>query len=360
MGGSVGVTSEVGIGSTFFARIPVQAVEESSNIVRHADVPMHVVVQAGRLRDAGPSSRRASCLRIRTERGGRAGTSTLDSRRCRTRRPAQAAGGRRSGCSSRAAGGGRGRRCLRSGLADEILRWPVTQAEWQPALSALAEGRAFTVPSARTVQADALPRFPGMRVLVADDSAVNREVALEALSRCGVTDVVAVEDGAAAVAAAGAQVFDLVLMDGSMPVMDGFTAARTIREQESAWGSRRTPIIALTAHVLADAAEAVEAAEMDGILAKPFTLKQLAALLERFSEGASAPSAASDTLRKTQEEPQGLLDEEVLESLLSLGDGGFLTRIVDLYRDQAPVALAVLREASHLRINLPSRARRIA
>ena len=184
-----------------------------------------------------------------------------------------------------------------------------------------------------------------MRVLVADDSAVNREVALEALSRCGVTEVVAVEDGAAAVAAVGAQIFDLVLMDGSMPVMDGFTAARTIREQESAWGSRRTPIIALTAHVLADAAEAVEAAQMDGILAKPFTLKQLAALLERYAEGANADLEIVVTPPQTRAEPEGLLDEEVLESLLGLGDGEFLSRIVGLYRSQAPVALTALREA---------------
>ncbi|WP_449411262.1 ATP-binding protein [Methylobacterium komagatae] len=345
MGGSVGVTSEVGVGSTFFARIPVDPVEAPANIARYPDVPMDVVVQAG-----GSATR--AVLKASLKAAGFAPTEMdgqgsahwiLDAQAlvARRRRPEGAARILVLG----QPGEGAADDALRQGLADEILRWPVTQAEWQPVLSALAEGRAFAVPGTRIAQADALPRFPGMRLLVADDSAVNREVALEALSRCGVTDVVAVEDGAAAVAAAGAQIFDLILMDGSMPVMDGFTAARTIREQESAWGSRRTPIIALTAHVLADAAEAVEAAQMDGILAKPFTLKQLAALLERYAEGANANSGIVVTPPQTWAEPEGLLDEEVLESLLSLGDGEFLSRIVGLYRSQAPVALAALREA---------------
>lgn len=345
MGGSVGVTSEVGVGSTFFARIPVDAVEAPANIARHPDVPLYVVVQAG-----GSATR--AVLMASLKSAGFAPSEVdgqgpahwiLDAQAlvARRRRPEGAVRILVLG----QPGEGAADDALRQGLADEILRWPVTQAEWQPLLSALADGRAFAVPGTRIAQADVLPRFPGMRVLVADDSAVNREVALEALSRCGVTDVVAVEDGAAAVAAVGAQIFDLVLMDGSMPVMDGFTAARTIREQEAAWASRRTPIIALTAHVLADAAEAVEASQMDGILAKPFTLKQLAALLERYAEGANADSGIVVAPLQTRAEPEGLLDEEVLESLLGLGDGEFLSRIVGLYRSQAPVALTALREA---------------
>ena len=65
----------------------------------------------------------------------------------------------------------------------------------------------------------ALPSFAGTRVLVADDSAVNREVIIEALSRLQIEPDV-VEDGQAAVDAAAAKPYDLVLMDCSMPVMD--------------------------------------------------------------------------------------------------------------------------------------------
>ena len=193
--------------------------------------------------------------------------------------------------------------------------------------------------------ATSLPRFTSARVLVADDSAVNREVAMEALSRCGVTDVVAVEDGLAAVEAVQAGRFDIVLMDGSMPVMDGFTASRTIREHEARTGAPRTPVIALTAHVLADAADAAREADMDGILAKPFTLAQLANLLQQHVTGEAITAAAIVDEAAPQSAPEGLLDPEVIDGLLGLGDGAFLGRVVDLYRQQAPVALTTLREA---------------
>ena len=215
-----------------------------------------------------------------------------------------------------------------------FARWPIVAAE--PTLVVASNATA------------SLPRFPDARVLVADDSAVNREVAVEALSRCGITNVVTVEDGLAATEAATSGAFDIVLMDGSMPVMDGFTASRTIREHEARTGGRRTPIIALTAHVLADAADSAREADMDGILSKPFTLAQLATLLRQHVSGeapasveelapveASAPAAAAEEL----------LDADVISGLLNLGDGAFLGRIVDIYRQQAPVALSALREA---------------
>lgn len=209
-----------------------------------------------------------------------------------------------------------------------FARWPIEAAE--------------AVPVVASKPAEALPRFNGARVLVADDSAVNREVAVEALSRFGITQVVTVEDGLAAAEAATGGSFDLVLMDGSMPVMDGFTAARTIRQHEAGTAGRRTPIIALTAHVLAEAADAARAADMDGILPKPFTLAQLGDLLRRHVAG-DAPAAAEAPAPKAS--PAGLLDSDVIEGLLSLGDGAFLGRIADLYRQQAPVALSALREA---------------
>jgi HPt (histidine-containing phosphotransfer) domain-containing protein len=136
-----------------------------------------------------------------------------------------------------------------------------------------------------------------------------------------------------------------------MPVLDGFAAARAIRRREASAGGRRTPIIALTAHVLAEAAESAAAAGMDGTLAKPFTLRQLAELLQ-----AHAPElrdGAPDAITPAQPEelsaavpaPDDLLDAEVLDGLLGLGDGAFLDRILGLYRAQAPQALSALRAA---------------
>ncbi|TXN63560.1 response regulator, partial [Methylobacterium sp. WL6] len=203
-----------------------------------------------------------------------------------------------------------------------------------------------------TTSADALPRFPQARVLVADDSAVNLEVAIEALARCGVTDVITVGDGAQAMAASAAAHFDLVLMDGSMPVLDGFAATRAIRRREAETGAARLPIVAMTAHVIGDGALAWQDADMDGTLAKPFTLAQLAQVLGRFVV-ADAPGAdtlasrvdAFDEAGSDQPSAPGLLDSETLEGLAEMGDGAFLARVLGLYTGQAPAALTALEAA---------------
>ena len=134
----------------------------------------------------------------------------------------------------------------------------------------------------------ALPRFANLRVLVADDSAVNREVAIEALSRLG-AHVETVENGVEAVSAAARRSHDIILMDGSMPQMDGFTAARTIRQAEQSENRVRVPIVALTAHVIGAAAEEWRLAGMDAIIHKPFTIAQLAECLS--GSGAAIPVA---------------------------------------------------------------------
>ncbi|WP_426315438.1 ATP-binding protein [Methylobacterium fujisawaense] len=361
MGGTVAVESRVGAGSTFSARIPMTVAEPARPILRHGTVPAAIVLDT-----AGPATRvalaaglsGAGFAPVAADRGAAPAHWVLDA-------AALVAAGRRPDRAGRVlvlagAGDNAADQALRSGLADAVLRWPVIQAEWRPLLAALAAGDPFTASAAVAVATDLLPQFSGARVLVADDSAVNREVALEALARCGVTDVVTVEDGAAAVAAAGAQRFDLILMDGSMPVLDGFAAARTIRQREAAT-DRRTPIVALTAHVLGEAAEAAEAAGMNGTLLKPFTLRQLADLLQAHvpslrdaareaavgSEEARAalPTGASPGASPEASPDGDLLDAEVLDGLLGLGDGAFLDRVLDLYRAQGPVALATLRSA---------------
>lgn len=117
--------------------------------------------------------------------------------------------------------------------------------------------------------------WPSAKVLVADDSPVNQEVAREALSRFGIVPEI-VENGAEALRAASERDFDLILMDCSMPVMDGYEATRRIREQENG----RVPIVALTAQVMDEARFDWQSAGMDSMLAKPFTLDQLRSCLD--------------------------------------------------------------------------------
>jgi CheY-like chemotaxis protein len=125
-----------------------------------------------------------------------------------------------------------------------------------------------------------------LRLLVADDSPVNQEVAVGLLELCG-HKVVAVSTGREAMAAWEEGPFDAIFMDLEMPEMDGLEATECIRRKEAGSG-RRTPIIALTAHALKSIHERCLAAGMDHCLTKPLQpseLMPLVASLVAASEG---------------------------------------------------------------------------
>lgn len=125
------------------------------------------------------------------------------------------------------------------------------------------------------------PEFaPAPRVLVAEDNEVNEKILTRFLDGAGVAYSV-VRDGASAVKAARGGGYDLVLMDCRMPLMDGIEAARRIRAAESG-GTRRTPIVALTADAFDDNREECLRAGMDDHLSKPFSKEQVLGLLVRF------------------------------------------------------------------------------
>jgi two-component system, sensor histidine kinase and response regulator len=140
----------------------------------------------------------------------------------------------------------------------------------------------------------ALRRFAG-HVLLVEDNFVNQKVAVRFLERLGCSVEVA-SNGAEGVAACQQRQFDLVLMDLQMPVMDGMTATRKIREWET---SRHTPIIALTANAMTGDRELCESAGMDGYLTKPIEVERLRNILTKYgleqadagASGAAAPSA---------------------------------------------------------------------
>jgi PAS domain S-box-containing protein len=120
------------------------------------------------------------------------------------------------------------------------------------------------------------------RVLVAEDNAINRLVAVGLLESLGYA-VQTAETGRQAVEAVGREPYDLVLMDVHMPELDGFAATAAIREREqNGGGGRRVPIVALTADALAGDAEKSLAAGMDDHLTKPVTLDRLVAVVERW------------------------------------------------------------------------------
>lgn len=119
------------------------------------------------------------------------------------------------------------------------------------------------------------------RILLVEDSPINREVALAVLRHFGVA-VQSVEDGQQAVDITRNARFDLILMDCQMPNVDGFEATRRIRTRELSQSLPRTPIVALTANALEGDRARCFAAGMDDYLAKPFFEEQLHAVLKRW------------------------------------------------------------------------------
>ena len=141
----------------------------------------------------------------------------------------------------------------------------------------------FTVPlqrGAASVDPDQAPMpmiARALRVLLAEDHPTNQRVVQLILQGQGV-EVEIVADGAAAVAAFEADDFDLVLMDMQMPVMDGLTATRAIRQIEAAAPGRpRIPIVMLSANAMAEHRADGAAAGADGHIAKPITAASLLA-----------------------------------------------------------------------------------
>ncbi len=116
------------------------------------------------------------------------------------------------------------------------------------------------------------------KILLVEDNIVNQEVAKGLLNQLGL-DVDIAENGVAAIERWKANSYDLILMDCLMPVMDGFEASRFIREQESKL--RRTPIIALTANVMASDKESCKKAGMDDFIGKPIEQDEL---IDKLSE----------------------------------------------------------------------------
>ncbi|MFM9974555.1 MAG: ATP-binding protein [Beijerinckiaceae bacterium] len=235
-----------------------------------------------------------------------------------------------------------------AGIFDASLSWPLLRTDLSDIVEALRDGRSPTLmqndnPVARMTAAV----FTGLKVLVADDSEVNREVAQAALQRLGITPDL-VHDGREAIEAVFARRYDLVLMDGSMPDIDGFEATRLIRTREQAEGAVRTPVVALTAHVVGMAAEAWRTAGMDGVLHKPFTLAQMTECIRTHASGltqASAADASVEAVKSSDAAP--VLDISVLDELrqMTLGSPEVVRRIIRLYCTQSDVQIREIIEA---------------
>ena len=132
---------------------------------------------------------------------------------------------------------------------------------------------------AATADADPSEPLPALRLLAAEDNAVNQLVLRTLLQQAGIEPTI-VADGREALDAWDHAEWDLILMDIQMPRMDGLTATRAIRQRERETGRRRTPIIALTANAMAHHVAEYAKGGMDGFVAKPIEVGHLFAAME--------------------------------------------------------------------------------
>ena len=141
------------------------------------------------------------------------------------------------------------------------------------------------------------PAVQSLHVLVAEDNAVNQQIARRLLEKRGHT-VVLVADGRAAVDRLEQESFDLVLMDVQMPLMDGVEATAAIRARELRTGDW-LPIVAMTAHAMKGDREKYLAAGMDGYISKPVQKQALWDVVEEFGlRKRSMALQTSDTVHR--------------------------------------------------------------
>ena len=303
MGGSVGVNSVVNLGSTFWFTAKVKSQPRAVAPPEHADmprdVPVLVAVQNARLREAlarqlahwqlrvdsvGSNMQAFAKLASAAKQGTPFRIAVIDSRltednglellRTIDQDPAIAAT----------------RQILLTGIlpSAELKAWlaPGTRAyvpkpiKTNRLYAALAE--LFGVTMAAAPVASAMGQAATLRVLVADDNAVNQKVVTYMLRKLGIrADVVG--NGAEAVEAMGRISYDLLLMDCQMPEMDGLEASLEIRHRElTSTEPRKTPIVAMSADARLEARDKCTAVGMDDYLVKPVKLEQLEQALRKW------------------------------------------------------------------------------
>jgi len=182
----------------------------------------------------------------------------------------------------------------------------------------------------------------GLKILLAEDNAVNRLLARRLLEKHGNT-VNAVENGREALEAIERERPDLVLMDVQMPVMDGLEATRTVRAKEHASGLH-LPIIALTAHAMKGDRERCLAAGADEYLTKPIRAAELFAALGRMKTGNIGPSSSCVPVAELPR-PSSSPILDLAEALVRVGDQETLEELARLFIEECPKLMVQIRQA---------------
>ena len=320
MGGSIGVRSRPGLGSTFWFRLPAPILAEAAPpaggaealaglrvlVAEHFEASRDVLCRELAGRGAEVSACRHSADAVRTLREAAVAGRPFEVALLDQRMP-DATGAaflqrvrvdpRLGSLPLVAVGLCLGREEIaglrRLGYAGAVSR-PLLHAERLVAVVLEAVGRATPGASPQAADRDRItqPLRQAVRVLVAEDNPVSLKVVTRMLTRLG-CGVDAVGNGIEAVRMTAELPFDLVLMDLQMPELDGFVATRAIREREAAQAApgaepRHLPILALTADAVEDVRERCLAGGLDDCLTKPLEVEQLRAALDRWLRPAGA------------------------------------------------------------------------
>ncbi|MES2262242.1 MAG: EAL domain-containing protein [Pseudomonadota bacterium] len=215
---------------------------------------------------------------------------------------------------------------------------PLRQARLLRTLHELLAGQHAAAETPLAAKAAPARQF---RVLVAEDNRTNQMVAAGMLAMNGCVCEFA-SNGREAVEATQRGSFDLILMDCSMPEMDGYEATAHIRVAEESRGLR-TPLVAMTANTQRGDAEKCMAAGMDDYLAKPITLVELRHKLEKWlpHDGAEAPPE-----RVIEAQEAAPIDRDVFDKLREIL-GSALPHAVSPFLEDSPVYLSELEQAVH-------------
>ncbi|MEN6473061.1 MAG: response regulator, partial [Syntrophaceae bacterium] len=176
-----------------------------------------------------------------------------------------------------------------------------------------------------------------VRILLAEDNSTNQIVAIKSLEKLGY-HAEAVNNGRAAIQALQTTAYDLVFMDIQMPVMDGITATRSIRDGSGGVLNPKIPIVAMTAHALTGDREKYLAAGMDDYITKPIKAAELARALSRWVAVPLLPEVES-----AAREPV-IYNRDALAENLD-GDEEQIREIVQVFLDDAPRQIAILEKA---------------
>jgi PAS domain S-box-containing protein len=241
-------------------------------------------------------------------------------------------------------GHGDAKRVAEVGFA-ACLTKPVRQSELLATLSTVLSGAVPALPEKVPARKSAIPKLSQhARILLADDNVTNQLVAVAMLKKMGLS-ADAVANGEEAVELLAGVPYDLVLMDVQMPVMDGLSATRRIRDPQSPVLNHAVPIVAMTAHAMAREHAECLAAGMNAIVTKPIEPRALVAVLEKWlpAQPADVRDAAPGAIVATAETQAKVYDRAGFLARM-LNDEGLLELIKATFLEDLPRQLAALAE----------------